>query len=479
MKACSRQRIPLILLVVLIMVALLPLNQVVAQGVQAITGRSSSGEYTYQPRGAAATVMDATDPEILISGPSRTGKTRGNLEKIHRLMQQYKGARALIVRKTRASLTETALQTFEDHVLGPGHPLREGPQRMNRQSYQYANGSRIVVGGMDKATRIMSSEYDIIYVPEAIEISLNDWESLISRLSSGALPYQQIIADTNPDKPTHWLKQRCDAGVTRILYSDHRDNPVLWDVVTNDWTPRGKAYMAKLERLTGVRKSRLRYGKWVSAEGAIYEDWDEAVHLIDRFTIPSTWARYRVIDFGFTNPFVCQWWAVDPDGRLIMYREIYMTGRTVRVHAAQITKESAGETYQDTIADHDAEDRETLSEEGIATTAAEKSVKRGIEKVQERLKLAGDGRPRLYIMRDSLVERDDSLVEAGKPWSTVEEITGYVWAKASDGKPNKEEPLKLDDHGMDDMRYMVAKLDFAGEAITIGSAPDVLGDYRG
>jgi PBSX family phage terminase large subunit len=418
----------------------------------------------YIPYGAAKTIFDCTDPEVLASGPSRTGKSRGWLEKTHYLMQSYPRARALWVRKSRASLTNTILQTFEDHVLGLGHPLREGPQRMNRQSYLYSNGSEIVVGGMDKATRIMSSEYDIIVVFEAIETSVNDWESLITRLSNGVLPYQQIGGDTNPDKPTHWLKQRCDSNVTRMIFSDHKDNPVFWDRDNNCWTPRGVAYLAKLDKLTGARKQRLRYGKWVQAEGAVYENWNESKHLIsrDEFAQKTIKRRFRVIDFGFTNPFVCHWWAEDTDGRLYLYREIYMTQRTVKRHAVDIHKWSEGEDYDVTVADHDAEDRATLAENGISTVAAIKDVSVGIQKVQERLNDAADDKPRLYLVRDACIETDEELKELGKPTSTIEEITGYAWMKSSDGKANKEQPEKVDDHGMDAMRYLVMAAESSG-----------------
>jgi phage terminase large subunit len=94
--------------------------------------------------------------------------------------------------------------------------------------------------------------------------------------------------------------------------------------------------------------------------------------------------------------------------------------------------------------------------------AAIKTVKPGLEAVQARLRVAGDGRPRLFIVRDALVERDPALVEAGLPAGTIEEITGYVWATGPDGKPAKEEPEKKNDHGMDALRYMVAQLDIGG-----------------
>jgi len=97
-------------------------------------------------------------------------------------------------------------------------------------------------------------------------------------------------------------------------------------------------------------------------------------HLTDRFDIPASWRGFRCIDFGYRNPFVCGWWAVDEDGRLYLYREIYMSQRTVRVHADRIKRLSTGERIAATVADHDASDRATLSENGIQTVAARKNV---------------------------------------------------------------------------------------------------------
>lgn len=174
---------------------------------------------------------------------------------------------------------------------------------------------------------------------------------------------------------------------------------------------------------------------------------------------PANWKCLRSIDFGYRNPFVCQWWAVDTDDRMYLYREIYMTGRTVRAHAEQINYLSEGEVYVDTLSDHDASDRATLEEHGIYTTAARKDVTTGIEAVQERLRIQGDGKPRLYFMRDSLVEVDVSLRERFKPTCTEEEILAYVYPDVKEGKTDDERPVKVDDHGMDAMRYAVMGLE--------------------
>jgi PBSX family phage terminase large subunit len=399
----------------------------------------------YHPYGAAEQLLYDRSPQILMSGPAGTGKSRAILEKLYLCALKWPRSRCLIVRKTRVSLTQTGLVTFEQKVLPEGSRVK---RNTITDSYVLPNGSVIACGGMDNYLRIMSTEYDLIAVLESTELEENDWEALTTRLRNNVMPFQQIIGDCNPGPPTHWLKKRADRGVTVMLESRHEDNPSVT-----------AAYLATLDALTGVRKERLRYGIWAAADGLVYDAWDNARHLIDRIEIPSSWRRLRAIDFGYTNPFSCQWWAIDPDGRMYLYREIYQTQRLVEDHAQDIKRLSLGERYEVTVADHDAEDRATLERHGIVTEAAHKAVSEGIQAVQERLKPAGDGKARLFILRDSLVERDLTL--ESKPASVVEELPGYVWAKATRGAL-KEVPEKKDDHGADTLRYAVAWVDKLG-----------------
>lgn len=410
----------------------------------------------YRPRGAARELFARRDDEVLLSGPAGTGKSRGNLEKIHLALSKYPEARGLLVRKTRASLTTTGMVTFEQKVL---HPLDEVIWNGQDQAYGYPNGALLAVAGMDKASKVMSSEWDIIFAQEATELVEDDWEKLTTRLRNWKMPYQQLIADCNPDAPKHWLKHRADTGRTVMLESRHEDNPELFDD-SGAITERGKAYIAKLDALTGVRYLRLRKGVWAAAEGMVYDGWDRSIHLIDRFEIPPEWPRIWAVDFGYTHPFVWQAWAIDPDGRLFRYREIYRTQRLVQDHARDIKQAANGEPIPvGIICDHDAEDRATLERHlGLGTVAAYKSVSPGIQAVADRLKKAGDDRARLFLLRDSLYERDEALAEDRKPTCTEEEIEAYVWDRSSN-RSKGEEPVKRDDHGCDTMRYLVAAVD--------------------
>lgn len=426
----------------------------------------------YEPRGGARDLLLARDPEVLICGPAGSGKSLAMLYKAHLTSLMVPNCRSLIVRQTHASLTGSTLTTFERQVipqaLAEGAVTWFGGSARQPAAYRYANGSEILVGGLDRPEKFLSTEFSRIYIDEANQIALNALETLVTRLRGNADTYRQVVSACNPDHPGHWLKLRCDEGRMRLIHSLHKDNP-LYVNADGTLTPHGADYLSKLDALTGVRRLRYRDGIWAASEGMVYEDWRDSHHLIDSFTPPDSWTRWISIDMGFTNPTVVQFWAQDGDGRLYLTREIYRTRTLMEDHARHIRRilTETGEPWPAAvICDHDAEDRATLEKHlGVATTAAKKSVSNGIQAVQARLRPAADGRPRLFIMRDALVERDEDLADAKKPTCTAEEVNGYVWAmKPGAAGGLKEHPQKVDDHGMDAMRYMVAAVDLVGAA---------------
>lgn len=437
-------------------------------------------------RGAALAALKTRRPEVLVAGPAGTGKSFACLWKVHLMALRNPGSKYLLVRKTHVSLTSTGLATFRDHVLQDalltGIVRWFGGSGERPPGYIYSNGSTVSVGGMDNPTKIMSSEYDLIYVQEATELTPDDWEKCTTRLRNGKVSFQQLLADCNPEGPDHWLKVRCDEGKTEMLYALHTDNPRLFDDAGQP-TEKGAAYLSTLANLSGVRKHRLFGGIWAAAEGVIFEGWNPAVHLSDRKVLPQSWERIWSIDFGFTNPFVWQMWAVDPDGRLWLEKEIYRTQRIVADHAQQIlqvvtsNKDRVMRTDDNTkidpnrsrwiyprptkiICDHDAEDRATLRRElDMATSPATKTVSDGLQAGMQRMEVQRDGLPRMFICRTALVDRDEEHANKGLPLGFVGEVPGYVWEPSPDGKPNKDRPLKYNDHSMDTYRYVVADQD--------------------
>lgn len=291
--------------------------------------RFASDARPYTPYGAARDLWHMKAREVLMAGPAGTGKSRACLEKLNAAAMQ-RPIRAAIVRKVRRSITQSAMVTFETKVLPQPSSVRFHHED---QEYRYPNGARIIVGGLDDPEKIKSTEFDLIYVQEATELTELDWGMLLSRLRNGVLSYQQLMADCNPSDPQHWLKQRCDAGAAVMLESRHEDNPS----VTAE-------YIATLDSLTGYLYKRLRLGLWVAAEGMYFEDWDPDVHTCKAFDPDPEWPRWLSVDYGFADPFCALWFArVPKDGTIYVYRELYATGMRDEQQAELIARRSVGE----------------------------------------------------------------------------------------------------------------------------------------
>jgi len=193
-----------------------------------------------------------------------------------------------------------------------------------------------------------------------------------------------------------------------------------------------------------VRETRIK-GYMASFAGAVYKTFNRDTHVIEPFPIPSNWTLWRSIDWGFNNPFCCLWLAQDPDGRWYVYHEHYQSRERLADHAERIKQISGRQRYAATWADHDAQDRYEFQNLGIRTMPAKKDVHRGIEAVQAAMKIQGDNRPRLYIF---------SHCE-----NTIREIMGYRYAEGTETRSAKDDPIKVDDHAVDALRYGIFGVD--------------------
>lgn len=394
---------------------------------------------------------------ILFDGGSRSGKTALITEYLVRRALQYPGSHQLAARKCRAhaktSLWADTLKSYlRIHV----------PRALYRFSetdlcLYFRNGSSITVGGLDDAERtekILGNEYITVFLNEATQLSYETVQMAVTRLaqrcrdSKGRTAVPKLILDCNPRGPRHWLHyvgvRQLDPESEKPLPDAEKWARVNWSAYDN-LSHLPPEYLASLEALPQVMKDRMLNGIWRDNQGAVYEEFEEDVHTLEPFEIPSDWKRFRAIDFGFTNPFVCLWGAVDGDGRLYIYREYYKSSVRTRVHAGEILRLSGDEKYVVTVADHDASERAELEDSGIRTQAAKKEVILGIQMVKNRLSIAPDGRPRLFFFRNLR--------------QLLSEIYDYRWCPSSDSRNAREEPLKLNDHAMDALRYMVMALD--------------------
>lgn len=426
-------------------------------------------------RGAAVDLFACREPAVCIVGAAGTGKSVAAALKIHTVSSRVPNTTSLIVRLTHASLKASTLRSFETSIiadeLASGKITWFGGSGRKPPAYMYPNGSVILVGGLDQPGKFLSLDLDRVFIDEASQIGKTAFEVLSTRMRGKAATYKQIVMATNPDARSHWIKESADAGEFPMLTSKHHDNPYLFSRDDKP-TAMGDSYLTVLRSLSGIRRARYYEGKWISAEGAVWDGWSPDVHVIDPFPVPDEWRTVWAWDQGFQNPQVFQRWAVDGDGRAYLTHEISVRQRIVEDFASDILdlKETHGWKWPEAfVADHDGSDRATMERHlGIATMKARKAVGPGIQTVANRLTTQKDGKARLYVFRDAVVNRDPLAAADKRPRGLVAEIGGYVWQtiRGTDGVP-KEEPVKQHDHSCDTARYAMMYLD--GPAPKAGS----------
>jgi hypothetical protein len=266
-------------------------------------------------RGAALAIQTLIAPEWILAGPSETGKTYATLYRLDQLLRATPNAQAALMRKVRSTIGPTVLRTYL-RVLAMSNSGAVAYGGKNPEWYDYPNGARLWIGGMDDPGKVLSGERDFIYVNQAEELTQDDWETLSTRATGrGAVSSTPMLfGDCNPGPADHWIQRRKEAGSLQLLESKHEDNPSLFDDA-GQLTEQGARSMATLDRLTGVRRMRLRNGLWVGAEGAYYTQLDDARHIV---AMPDRrgWPVWAALDYGFSHPLSFGVFTIDPWDRV-------------------------------------------------------------------------------------------------------------------------------------------------------------------
>jgi len=269
-------------------------------------------------RGSNLKIQSYRGREFILAGPSETGKTFATLWLLDFLLSITPFAHAALIRKVASDIAPTVLVTFR-RILEISNSRARPYGGEKPEWYDYPNGARLYIGGMDRPGKVLSGERDFIYVNQAEELTLDDWEILTTRTTGrGAVTETPMVfGDCNPGPEDHWILKRASL---QVFHTAHVDNPSLY---TDDGqlTLQGTRTMATLDALTGIRKARFRYGKWVGAEGLYFEEWDEQLHTCEPFDIPEDWPVWGALDYGFVHPTAFGLLTEDNDGVVYLIGE--------------------------------------------------------------------------------------------------------------------------------------------------------------
>lgn len=276
------------------------------------------------------------------------------------------------------------------------------------------------------------------YVDEASLVAESFWTMLIGRMS---VPGAQLFATTNPDSPSHWLKRQVIDRAGELGYRIFR-----FRLDDNAWlTANNPEYVAQIKReYTGLWYRRYIDGEWVQAEGAVYDMWDPARHVVDPAAVPTLERVLSLgVDYGTTNPTrgllvglaERQLWIVDEwapgtgqtDARQSQLLRGWLGGREPEPWR---TPEWV---YVDPAA---ASFKMQLFHDGLTNVAnGHNDVLAGIRTISS---LLGTDRMKVSAACEQLIEF----------------LPGYGWDPKATLK-GEDKPMKVDDHEVDALRYGV------------------------
>ncbi|WP_053649787.1 MULTISPECIES: PBSX family phage terminase large subunit [unclassified Streptomyces] len=274
----------------------------------------------------------------------------------------------------------------------------------------------------------------VAYVDEITLLPEPFFVQLLARLS---VPGAMLIGTTNPDSPRHWLR-------TGYLDREHELDLVAFHFRLADNPSLSPAYVTALTaEYTGLWRKRMIDGLWVVAEGAIFDGFDEQVHVVDE--LPPIRRHWLGIDYGTTAPFAAILLGLGDDDRLYAVAEWRHDSR--KVHR-QMTDAAYSRAVREWLAELDVVPEWTFVDPSATSFSTQ---------------LWADGHPGVTSARNSVLDGirstatalDSGLLSIHRSCAgLLDELPAYVWDSAAAAR-GEDRPVKKDDHSTDALRYAV------------------------
>ena len=265
--------------------------------------------------------------EVLFGGAAGPGKTDCLLMEATRFVS-IPDYNAIIFRRTFPQLQEIIDRCWR------WYPLMGGNYRATEHRWYFPSGAKVALSHMQHEQDMYShqgKEYQFAGFDELTQFTEAQYLYIFSRVrgTNPDIPLR-VRSTTNPGGIGHaFVKARfvdiVSPGQTYIdpvtglsrafIPAKVTDNPILCE---ND-----PGYIKRLEALPDIERRRLLLGDWSSFEGQVFSELSQRVHGCAPFEIPPEWPKLMAFDWGFARPWASLYAAVDFDGVLWIYREVY------------------------------------------------------------------------------------------------------------------------------------------------------------
>lgn len=347
---------------------------------------------------------------LVNQGGSGSSKTYSIAQLIIVLSHEETGNRFSIIRKSLPDLKKSAMRDFL--TLLKDYDLYSDDNHNKTDNVYELNGNEIEFFGLEKGQKVRGARRDYLWLNEANEIDKDPFRQLNMRTS------EAVFMDYNPSAEDHWIYDEVltDEKATKIR-STYKDNPFL-----------PEAEKREIESFKNKDENYWRVyglGKVGRAQNRIYNHWQHVDEL------PEGGEHIFGLDFGHNNPTVLVE-VVIKDNDIYVEEKFYERGLIDDDIVERIGQHCDKEDYiyADT---EDPKAIEKIRRANFNVKEAKKgkgSVMSGIKEIKKR---------NLYIVKGST--------------NVLDEVKSYSF-KTKKGKV-LDEPVKMNDHGCDALRYAV------------------------
>ena len=298
--------------------------------------------------------------ESVFGGAGGGGKSRTLRMMAATVAQLWPGSVTAIIRRAGPDLKKTQIDPFRSEM-----PKGIGEYNSRDSEWTWSNGSKTqflsCFEDLDYL-RFKSYEWAALFIDEATEFSEEALTFMRSRVRWSNQPawYPIIVCATNPGGVGHvYLKGNfVDPGILNnnqpfwgpeielpngqkvrsrraFLQAKLSDNPSL-------------TYEQAMASMMAISDPELRRaiaeGEWELNMGQFFSSFRRNIHTVEPFAIPKEWPHWRSIDWGYSAPAACLWYARDIETmRTYVYREWVQAQVVTQKQALTIRNLSQGD----------------------------------------------------------------------------------------------------------------------------------------
>ena len=335
-----------------------------------------------QPSAKQIQFFRARSRFVAYGGARGGGKSWAVRKKAAGLALSYRGIRILVLRRTFPELRENHILPMMADLMGIA------TYRESDKSFSFSTGSRVVFGYCDSERDVLQyqgQEYDIIFMDEATQFTEFQFSVLTACLRGANDFPKRFYLTCNPGGVGHqWVKRLFVDGDYRGTEREVDYTFIPATIYDNEaLMQQDPGYVQLLDNLPDTQRRAWLLGDWDVYEGQYFTEFSREAHVCRPFEVPGHWRRYVSLDYGM-DMLAAYWFAVDGEGRAVVYREIYEgrdngrgadgQGHIISAAAARLLQANGGEKVTAWLAPPDLWNRRQETGRSAADLFAEHGV---------------------------------------------------------------------------------------------------------